>query len=113
MREHLKGHGLTYLQHLTINWCYCGLALKAAFYTFGHGLTPAISGFRGSELIDQLWSLGRQQSIEDLEHRLNSGYYSSRQMAIDDYRSYAELYSEEPVMRLFGKRIERADFFGD
>jgi len=112
MREHLKGHGLTYFQHLTVNWCYCWLALKAAFYTFGHGITPAISGRRGSELIDQLWSLGRQQSIEDLVHRLNSGYYSNREMAVVDYQSYAELYNEEPVMRLFGERIDGFNFPG-
>ena len=113
MRAHLQGHGMTYFQHLTVNCHYCWLALKAAFYTLGHGVTPVISGRRGSELIDQLWALGRQQSIEDLEHRLNSGFYSSREMANADYQSYAALYNEEPVMRMFEERIDEVNFSDD
>ena len=82
------------------------MALKSAFYTFGHGISPKISGFRASELHNQIWVEGREASIQDLKHRLENGLYASKTEALADHKAYAALYNEEPVMTNFADHRE-------
>ena len=81
MREHLFRHGLSFGDHFRNNWSLTVMALKAAFYTFGHGLTPRISGMRASELHNEIWIEGRKASLNDLNHRLANGLYASKKDA--------------------------------
>ena len=106
MREHLFRHGLGFGEHFRNNWSLTVMALKAAFYTFGHGLTPRISGMRASELHNEIWVEGRKASLNDLSHRLENGLYASKKDALEDYRAYAALYNEEPLMTEFARHIE-------
>ena len=105
-KEHLNRHGLTFSEHFSNNWSLTIKALKSAFYTFGHGLTPRISGMRASELHNEIWVEGRDASLQDLHHRLKNGFYSSKQDALNDYQAYAAVYNEEPLMTEFAKQIE-------
>ena len=101
IRDHLNGHGQGYFQHFQNNWNLTKLALKSAFYTFGHGLTPRISGRRATELHNELWNEGRKSSLEDLIYRLNSNYYPNKQEATRDYEDYCALYNEIPLLKPF------------
>lgn len=103
---HLERHGLSYGEHFRNNWSFTILALKSAFYTLGHALTPRISGQRASELHNELWREGRKASLQDLNHRLNNGFYANKSEALEDYENYAVLYDEEPLMTRFKNQIE-------
>lgn len=94
-------HGQTYSQHFKNNWYFTKLALKAAFYTFGHGIHPQISGMRASELHGELWEKGRKLSIEDMSHRLSADLYANKEEALEEYQEYASLYNEEPIFKSF------------
>ncbi len=65
MKEHLHRHGLSFREHFRNNWSLTIMALKSAFYTFGHGLTPRVSGLRASELHNEIWVEGRKASLQD------------------------------------------------
>jgi hypothetical protein len=106
IKEHMHRHGQTYFQHFKNNWYFTKQALKAAFYTFGHGLHPGISGMRASELHNELWMEGRKLSIEDISHRLSAGLYANKEEAIKEYREYASVYNEEPVFKSFIQVID-------
>ena len=106
MKQHLDRHGLTYGQHFKNNWALTIMALKSAFYTFGHGLTPRISGMRASQLHNEIWMEGRKASISDLSHRLNNGLYADKSEALAEHRAYAALYNEEPLMTQFAEQIK-------
>jgi len=106
MKEHLNRHGLSFREHFGNNWLLTVMALKSAFYTFGHGLTPRISGMRASELHNEIWVEGRKASLNDLKHRLKNGFYLNKEDALEDYRSYAAVYNEEPLMTEFAMRID-------
>ena len=105
LKTHLNRHGLSYTEHFRNNLHYTILALKSAFYTFGHGITPLISGQRASELHNQLWQEGRIASIEDLQHRLHNGFYANQEEALADYQNYSKLYDEAPVMTQYIHQI--------
>jgi len=105
LKNHLNRHGLNYAQHFGNNMRFTLLAVKSAFYTFGHAFSPRISGVRASELHNQLWQEGREASIDDLKHRLSNGLYANREEALADYQEYAALYNEEPVMANFREVI--------
>ncbi len=107
MKEHLNRHGLSFREHFGNNWSLTVMALKSAFYTFGHGLTPKISGMRASELHNEIWVEGRKSSLHDLNHRLKNGLYANKQAALNDYQAYAAVYNEEPLMTEFAKHIEK------
>jgi len=107
LKEHLESHGQTFRQHFKNNWYFTRLALKAAFFTFGHGVTPLISGRRASELHNELWDEGRKLSIEDITHRLNAGLYSNRAEAMQDYYDHAKLYNEAPLLGPFVEFIDQ------
>ena len=83
------------------------MALKSAYYTFGHGLTPRISGLRASELHNQIWVEGRKASLQDLKYRLDNELYDNKAQALAEYQAYAALYNEEPLMTQFVEQIER------
>ena len=102
----MNRHGQTYFQHFSNNWHFTVLAFKAAFYTFGHGLHPKISGMRASELHNELWMEGRKLSIEDISHRLSSHLYTSKAEAMKEYTEYASVYNEEPVFTHFKQVVE-------
>ena len=106
MKEHLHRHGLTFGGHFRNNWLLTIMALKSAFYTLGHSFNPRISGMRASELHNEMWVEGRKASMNDLRHRLENGLYTSKEEAVAEYRSYAALYNEEPLMTNFVKKIE-------
>lgn len=106
MKEHLNRHGLSFGEHFRNNWSLTIMALKSAFYTFGHGLTPKISGLRASELHNEIWVEGRKASLNDLKHRLDYGLYASKKDALAEYRAYSALYDEEPLMTKFAEQIE-------
>ncbi len=106
LKEHLDRHGLSYREHFGNNWSLTVKALKSAFYTFGHGLTPKISGMRASELHNEIWVEGRKASLQDLNHRLENGLYANKQDALNDYQAYAAVYNEEPLMIEFANYIE-------
>ncbi len=106
MKEHLHRHGLSFGQHFRNNWSLTIKALKSAFYTFGHGITPRISGLRASELHNEIWVEGREASLSDLRHRLDNGLYADKSEAMAEYRAYAALYNEEPLMTDFAGHIE-------
>lgn len=94
MKQHLRMHGQTRWVHFRNNWQFTVMALKAAGYTFGHGLTPRISGRRAAELHNELWDLGRVLSIEDITHRLDVGLYATRSDALADFEALAAVYDE-------------------
>ena len=107
VRIHLRRHGQGYGRHFRNNWQLTRIAIKSAFYTFGHGVLPLISGRRAAELHNELWDRGRALSIEDLKHRLHGGFYAGKAEALEDYREYAALYTEVPVIEPFGDELER------
>jgi hypothetical protein len=106
MKEHLFRHGLGFREHFNNNWSLTVMALKSAFYTFGHGLTPRISGMRASQLHNEIWVEGRKASLNDLRHRVENGLYANKAEALAEYRSYAALYNEDPLMTNFVEHIE-------
>ena len=106
MKEHLKRHGISFGTHFKNNWSLTIKALKAACYTFGHGLTPRISGMRASELHNEIWTEGREASLNDLRHRLESGLYKDKEEALEEHRIYSSLYSETPLMTEFKGKVE-------
>lgn len=106
MKQHLERHGLSFREHFGNNWSLTVMALKSAFYTFGHGLTPRISGMRASELHNEIWVEGRKASLNDLSHRLKNGLYANRKEALDDYKAYAAVYNEDPLLTEFAQQIE-------
>ncbi|MDY7103177.1 MAG: hypothetical protein S0880_18500 [Actinomycetota bacterium] len=107
MRYHLRMHGLSWRAHLVDNWRLTGLALWAAVLTFGHGLTPRVSGRRASELHHELWDRGRTASLRDLAHRLDSGLYPGIDAALRDLDEHCGLYDERPRLAPFRTEIER------
>ena len=106
IKQHLERHGLTYGAHFKNNWSLTVKALKSALYTFGHAITPRISGIRASQLHNEIWVEGREASLEDLKHRLNNGLYVNKADALEDYYAYLALYNEEPLMTQFILQIE-------
>lgn len=106
MKEHLFRHGLSFDEHFANNWSLTLKALKSAFYTFGHALTPRVSGMRASQLHNEIWTEGRKASLQDLRHRLENGLYANKSEALKDYRAYSALYDEEPLMTKFIEEIE-------
>jgi hypothetical protein len=106
LKNHLHRHGLSFSEHFKNNWSLTLLALKSAYYTFGHGLTPRVSGLRASELHNQIWVEGRKASLKDLKHRLDNDLYDNKAQAQAEYKAYAALYNEEPLMTKFGQQIE-------
>ena len=106
MKEHLYRHGLTFYEHFSNNWSLTVMALKAAFYTFGHAITPGISGMRASELHNEIWVEGRKASLNDLRHRLDNRLYTNKAAALEEYHAYAALYNEEPLMTRCSEQIE-------
>lgn len=107
MKDHLRRHGLTFGEHFKNNWSLTTMALKSAVYTFGHALTPKISGVRASELHNEIWTEGRRASLNDLKYRLENGFYASKSEAIEDYQAYVMLYDEEPLMTKYADKIEQ------
>ena len=107
MKEHLYRHGLSFGEHFKNNWSLTLMALKSAFYTFGHGLTPKISGMRASELHNDIWVEGRKASLNDLKHRLENGLYENKEQALEEHRLYSTLYNEKPLMTDFAEIIEK------
>ncbi len=99
-------HGQTWWAHFRNNWRFSVLAVMSAGYTFGHGLTPRISGVRASELHNELWDLGRTLSIEDITHRLDNGLYADRHDALRDFQAHASLYNEVPRLEPFRAVVE-------
>lgn len=106
MKQHLRMHGQTWRVHFRNNWKFSVMAVKAAGYTFGHSLTPRVSGGRASEFHNELWDLGRILSIEDITHRLDSGLYADRDDALSDFEAHAELYNEVPRLEPFRGVVE-------
>lgn len=111
IRDHLHRHGQSYARHFLNNWLLTRIAIKAAIYTFGHGVFPRISGRRATQLHNELWNRGRALSLEDLVHRLHGRFYADKAAALEDYREYTSLYSEEPVIEPFIDRLEQ--YFAD
>ncbi len=107
IKKHLASHGQTYWQHFKNNWYFTRLALKAACYTMGHGLTPLVSGQKATELHNELWSEGRKLSLTDLRYRLATNYYVNKNEAVKDYESYCSLYNEQPLLIPFIETINK------
>lgn len=106
MKQHLARHGLSFQEHFKNNWTLTIMAIKSAFYTFGHGISPRISGLRASELHNQIWEEGRKASLNDLRYRLENNLYRDVKEAREEYKVYAALYNEEPLMTAFEAQIE-------
>lgn len=99
-------HGQTWWVHFRNNLRFSALAVKSAGYTFGHGLSPRISGKRASELHNELWDLGRVLSIEDITHRLDNDLYVDRADALRDFEAHVALYNEVPRLEPFRAQVE-------
>ena len=106
LKEHLLRHGLSFREHFANNWLLTKLALKAAFFTLGHAITPMISGMRASQLHNEIWMEGRRASLQDLRYRLANNLYQSRDEALAEYQSYSACFNEEPLMTEFLHVIE-------
>ena len=107
IKQHLRMHGQSYRRHLINNLHFSALAIQAAAYTLGHGITPRISGKRASQLHNELWDLGRTLSIDDLTYRLDHDLYANIEVALTDYDDHAVLYYEQPRLIPFRHVIEQ------
>lgn len=99
MKQHLRMHGQSWPVHFRNNWKLTVLAVRAAGYTLGHGLTPHVSGKRAAELHNDLWDLSRIMSIEDITYRLDAGLYVGGEEALEDFEAHAVLYNEVPRLQ--------------
>lgn len=61
---------------------------------------------RAPELHNEIWVEGRKASLNDLSHRLKNGFYADKKGALDDYKAYAVVYNEDPLMTGFAQQIE-------
>ena len=101
-------HGQSWATHFVNNWRFSVIAIKAAAFTLGHGLSPRVSGERASQLHNELWDQGRVLSIQDMSYRLDNRLYRDHEEAVRDFEEHAALYDEEPRLEPFRSIIDAA-----
>ncbi len=101
-------HGQSWTTHFANNCRFSAIALKAAAFTFGHGLSPRVSGKRASQLHNELWDQGRILAIEDMTYRLDNSLYANHEAAVRDFEEHAQLYDERPRLAVFRSAVEEA-----